>query len=101
MAQQTTRRTTQFRRRRRGGNFRLIFGFTPPGAREIGEAQFDGSTDQAPLAEVVEDQLVERVLIGGEDVGDPPPGTPLLQAADEGVEVVLVPLQERGADGDL
>ena len=59
------------------------------------------SLDQPAFAEVVQDQLVERVLVGGEDVSDSALGAPVLETADEGVQVVLVAFQERGADGDL
>ena len=41
------------------------------------------------LSQVVEDQFVERVLIGREDVSDAATGAPILQAADEGVQVSL------------
>ena len=40
-------------------------------------------------------------MVGRENIGDPPLRTPVLQAGDEGIEVVLVAPQKRGADGDL
>src|SRR5262249_54543133 len=64
-------------------------------------SRFDPSFDEAALPQVVEDQLVKRKDVRGEDVSNSALSAPLLEASDEGIQSVLVSLQERCADGDL